>query len=62
MRSLNRIYVLSLALAVFGCTKAKKEDLSQFVDPFVGTDYVGHTHPAAQLPFGMVQLVPIRHR
>jgi putative alpha-1,2-mannosidase len=54
----NRIYVLALAIALSGCTEQKIEDLSQFVDPFIGTDYVGHTHPAAQLPFGMAQLGP----
>ncbi len=58
MRSFNRIYILALAVALSGCTEEKKEDLSQFVDPFIGTDYVGHTHPAAQLPFGMVQVGP----
>ncbi|MDR1880830.1 MAG: GH92 family glycosyl hydrolase, partial [Tannerellaceae bacterium] len=35
-----------------------KEDLTRYVDPFIGTAYVGHTHPAAQLPFGMVQVGP----
>lgn len=28
------------------------------VNPFIGTDAHGHTHPAATLPFGMVQLGP----
>ncbi len=32
--------------------------LSAYADPFIGTAYVGHTHPAAQLPFGMVQVGP----
>jgi predicted alpha-1,2-mannosidase len=45
------------------CTQVQKtgstaESLAQFVDPFIGTAYVGHTHPAAQLPFGMVQVGP----
>ena len=31
---------------------------AQYVNPFIGTAYVGHTHPAAQLPFGMVQAGP----
>lgn len=35
-----------------------KTDLTQYADPFIGTAYVGHTHPAAQLPFGMVQVGP----
>lgn len=40
-----------------GALFAQKQ-LSDFVDPFIGTAYVGHTHPAAQLPFGMVQVGP----
>ena len=58
MRSLNRIYGIALLAALFACNGEKTENLSQFVDPFIGTDYVGHTHPAAQLPFGMVQVGP----
>ena len=58
MRLLNRIYGIALLVALFACNGEKTENLSQFVDPFIGTDYVGHTHPAAQLPFGMVQVGP----
>ena len=29
-----------------------------FVDPFVGTTFTGHTHPAACVPFGLVQAGP----
>jgi predicted alpha-1,2-mannosidase len=53
-------------LALVACTQAPKKaetgtevkSLVQYVNPFVGVDYVGHTHPAAQLPFGMVQAGP----
>jgi putative alpha-1,2-mannosidase len=34
------------------------EDLTQYVDPFIGSDAHGHTYPGANLPFGMVQLSP----
>ena len=34
------------------------QDYTQYVDPFIGTDYHGHTYPGATLPFGMVQLSP----
>jgi predicted alpha-1,2-mannosidase len=37
-------------------------DLTQWVDPFIGTDAHGHTHPAAMRPFGMVQLGPDTRR
>jgi putative alpha-1,2-mannosidase len=34
------------------------DDLTQYVDPFIGTGSHGHTYPGVQLPFGMVQLSP----
>lgn len=37
---------------------ASKENLSQFVNPFIGTKNMGHTFPGAAAPFGMVQLSP----
>jgi len=33
-------------------------DLTQFVNPFIGTGGHGHTFPGATMPFGMVQLSP----
>ena len=33
-------------------------DLTQYVNPFIGTDRMGHTYPGATVPFGMVQLSP----
>ena len=30
----------------------------QYVNPFIGTDRMGHTYPGATVPFGMVQLSP----
>ena len=35
-----------------------EEDLTQFVNPMIGTDFTGNTYPGAQVPFGMVQLSP----
>ena len=32
--------------------------VSQFVDPFIGTTFTGHTYPAAAVPFGLVQAGP----
>ncbi|MDR3194368.1 MAG: GH92 family glycosyl hydrolase [Tannerella sp.] len=59
-------YVLPFVLAFSACTQTptttategRSTSLSQFVNPFVGVAYVGHTYPAAQLPFGMVQVGP----
>ena len=33
-------------------------DPVQYVNPFIGTDRMGHTYPGATVPFGMVQLSP----
>lgn len=54
----------SLTILFFGATlsccinKPKDENYIGYVDPFIGTDYHGHTYPGATLPFGMVQLSP----
>jgi predicted alpha-1,2-mannosidase len=36
----------------------ERESLTGHVNPFIGTAYVGHTHPSASLPFSMVQVGP----
>jgi predicted alpha-1,2-mannosidase len=47
--------LLLLALPIAAATD---DDPARWVDPFIGTGGHGHTHPAATLPFGMVQLGP----
>jgi len=46
------------ARAANGQDSAAGEDLTRYVDPFIGTSAHGHTYPGANLPFGMVQLSP----
>ncbi len=60
MKFVLKISILSLLGGILSCSSVKKQetDLTIYVDPFIGTAYVGHTHPAAQLPFGMVQVGP----
>lgn len=57
--SMKRLLIvwLILLVGVFGCSM-KKEKLTAYVDPFIGTDAHGHVFPGATLPFGMVQLSP----
>ncbi len=52
--------ILFLLTAFFACTGRQKEeeDLTVWVDPFIGTGGHGHTFPGAVLPFGGVQLSP----
>lgn len=53
---------LSYALVLFNLlslfSNAQNADFSKFVNPFVGTQNMGHTYPGATSPFGMVQLSP----
>lgn len=46
--------------ATEGASAAPKtlENLTRFVNPFIGTGGHGHTYPGATVPFGMVQLSP----
>ena len=40
------------------CVTACARPLGRWVNPFIGTDYTGHTSPAAACPLGMVQPGP----
>ncbi len=37
---------------------AQTTDLTNYVDPFIGTGGAGHTYPGATVPYGMVQVSP----
>ena len=37
---------------------SQEAGILKFVNPFIGTDRMGHTFPGATVPFGMVQLSP----
>ncbi|MGK9477775.1 GH92 family glycosyl hydrolase [Melioribacter sp. OK-6-Me] len=50
-------YFFAIVFTGAVCIVAQSK-LTQFVNPFVGTDGHGHTYPGATLPFGMVQLSP----
>ena len=58
MKKLLVFFVLLAGLPVLldaGVLRTKYADL---VNPFVGTDFHGHTFPGAAYPFGMIQLSP----
>ena len=50
----------TLLLLLFAglCAAACAKPLGKWVDPFIGTDYTGHTAPSAACPLGMVQPGP----
>ena len=51
----NSLLAGALLLA---CTAAFGQTKTGYVDPFIGTDGMGHTFPGACVPFGGVQLSP----
>ncbi len=52
------LFALGLILIWVTQSCARKEEPADMVDPFIGTDYFGHTFPGAVVPYGMVQLSP----
>jgi len=58
-----KIYLIIILFFICGfcsckSTDVKDSNLTQYVDPFVGTAYTGHTTPAAACPLGFVQPGP----
>jgi predicted alpha-1,2-mannosidase len=56
-KSIRFVLFIVLIFQFSSCNKPAK-NLTDFVNPFIGTGGHGHTFPGATLPFGMVQLSP----
>lgn len=58
------LFTIIAFVTTLSCTSKKKDivteeaDYTQFVDPFIGTAFTGHTFPGATYPLGMVQPGP----
>lgn len=52
------LFVLLFITACKSTQSKTGTDYTQYVNPFIGTDFTGNTYPGAQVPFGMVQLSP----
>ena len=53
---MKRLFLaISLTIMLF---PAKAQQPVTYVNPFIGTNEMGHTYPGATVPFGMVQLSP----
>ncbi len=62
---MKNLVVLFSFLTIFSCSKnskngtiQNKQDLINYVNPFIGTGGHGHTYPGTTMPFGMMQLSP----
>lgn len=49
---------ISLFCAISISMMAQKKSLTEYVNPFVGTDGYGNVYPGAQIPFGGIQISP----
>ena len=59
MRNFTYSWILLLGSILVSCSAPSDlQNLTGFVDPFIGTAGHGHTFPGATLPFAMVQLSP----
>jgi len=55
---MKKKYAFVISIISFSITGLFAQDYTSFVNPFVGTQNMGHTFPGATAPFGMVQLSP----
>jgi|WetSurMetagenome_2_1015567.scaffolds.fasta_scaffold28267_2 predicted alpha-1,2-mannosidase len=55
-----RLLIVSIAFTGLNqnTLKAQSDEPSDYVNPFIGTDFFGHTFPGASLPFALVHLSP----
>jgi predicted alpha-1,2-mannosidase len=54
---MKHAYLLLSTLFVTACTQPDRQPVD-YVDPFIGTGFHGHTYPGATVPHGAVQLSP----
>lgn len=53
-----RILLLLLSIPAVNLLKAQDEEPADHVNPFLGTEFFGHTYPGPALPFSMIHLSP----
>ena len=61
----KKIHLFTFLLLALACTNKsdsannnEEGDLTQYVNPFIGTAFTGHTFPGATYPLGMMQPGP----
>lgn len=55
---MNKTKLIIILVIQFYINIISQSKITDYVNPFIGTDEHGHTFPGATLPFGMVQLSP----
>lgn len=61
-KQVSSILLILLAFQIVSCTPTQQndseKDFTQYVNPFIGTAFTGHTFPGATYPLGMMQPGP----
>lgn len=57
MKLRTLIYAVIVSATSYSCTSGPQSPVD-YVNPFIGTGFHGHTYPGATVPFGAVQLSP----
>ena len=61
----NKYLIILSTILLVSCAKkaetliSNNQNISSYVDPFIGTGGHGHTYPGATVPFGMLQVSPV---
>jgi len=55
---MKRLYVILFCVVFAFSYSYKAQNITELVNPFIGTGGHGHTFPGATAPFGIVQLSP----
>lgn len=58
---MNKLLLSSIIGTSFLCSCSQSLDLTEYVDPFIGTSFHAHTFPGPTRPNAMVQLSPDTH-
>lgn len=63
MSKISQLIAASIGLLIqFHSAAQLEQQVTDYVNPMIGTDRMGHTYPGASAPFGMVQLSPETNR
>lgn len=55
----KQLEIATLLIILYAtAVSAQKKNYTQYVNPLIGTEKMGHTYPGATVPFGAVQLSP----
>ncbi len=55
---MKKLNLSLLFVSIYSIMGFSQEDVTQYVNPMIGTSKMGHVFPGATAPFGMVQLSP----